>query len=183
MNETVLQNRASLNTIVARAQVLQFAYPVLVTPPSFRSPEWSIKSNTQNRPLRADAYLSADTGELKSQQTFAQRHPIDRAVGIGVAAHEGQLFGWPNQLLGLLTAIGLVVMSVSGFMMWRKRAPAGVLGAPPMMPEARVGMGFVVIISVAAIVLPVLGASLIIIYVVEKTLLSRWDKARLWLGL
>ena len=88
---------------------------------------------------------------------------IDRAVGIGVAAHDGQLFGWFNQLLGLLTALGLVAMSVSGVIMWRKRAPEGVLGAPPVMPEAKIGIGFVVIIVVAAVLLPVLGASLVVI--------------------
>ena len=35
---------------------------------------------------------------------------LDRIVGIGVAAHEGQLFGWFNQLLGLLTAIGYMTL-------------------------------------------------------------------------
>lgn len=174
---------ASLNKIVESAQVLHFAYPVLVTPPSSRSPDWSVKSNAQNRILRADAYFSAETGELKNQQHFSQRHLIDRAVGIGVAAHEGQLFGWFNQLLGLLTAIGLVLMSVSGFIMWRKRAPEGALGAPPVMPEAKIGIGFAIIIIVAAILLPVLGASLVIIFLLEKILFARWNRARVWLGL
>lgn len=173
----------SLNTIVERAQALQFAYPVLIAPPSSKSPDWSVKSNAQNRPLRADAYFSAETGELKNQQSFAQRHIIDRAVGIGVAAHEGQLFGWFNQLLGLLTAVGLIVMSVSGFVMWRKRAPQGFLGAPPVMPEAKIGVGFAAIILVAAILLPVLGVSLVVVFLLEKCLFSRWVRARVWLGL
>lgn len=184
-NQSVVNkiNPVSLNTIVLRAQILQFTYPVLVSPPSARSPDWSVKSNAQNRPLRADAYFSAETGELKSQQPFAQRHLIDRAVGIGVAAHEGQLFGWLNQLLGLLTAVGLVVMSVSGFIMWRKRAPQNALGAPPIMPEAKIGVGFIAIILVAAILLPVLGASLIVIFILERLVLSRWQSAQRWLGL
>lgn len=178
-----VSGKVSLNTIVMHAQALQFAYPVLVTPPSSRSPDWSVKSNAQNRPLRADAYFSADTGELKSQQHFAQRHPIDRAIGIGVAAHEGQLFGWFNQLLGLLTATGLVMMSVSGFLMWRKRAPQTSLGAPPVMPEAKIGAGFVAIILVAAILLPILGVSLIIIFLLERFVFTHWQSARNWLGL
>ncbi|GGY77620.1 membrane protein [Cellvibrio zantedeschiae] len=174
---------ASLNKIVAGAQNLQLAYPVLISPPSAKSPDWSAKSNAQNRPLRADAYFSATSGELTRQQHFSQRHMIDRAVGIGVAAHEGQLFGWLNQLLGLLTAMGLIALSISGFIMWRKRAPQSALGAPPAMPEAKIGMGFVIIIFAAAILLPVLGASLIVIFLLEKILFSRWTKARIWLGL
>lgn len=175
--------KISLNNIVASAQALEFAYPVLVSPPSQKTPDWSVKSNAQNRPLRADAYFSAATGELTNQQGFADRHVIDRAVGIGVAAHEGQLFGWLNQLLGLLTALGLVAMSISGFIMWRKRAPDGVLGAPPAMPEAKIGVGFAVIIFVAAVLLPVLGASLVIVFLLEQILFARWNRARVWLGL
>jgi uncharacterized iron-regulated membrane protein len=159
------------------------AYPVLVAPPSARASEWTAKSNAQNRPQRADAYFSAQTGELINYQDFSQRHLIDRVVGIGVAAHEGQLFGWFNQLLGLLTALGLILISVSGFIMWRKRAPSGVLGAPPIMPEAKIGKGFVVIILLAAVVLPVLGISLIAIFIVEKIIFSHWSGAKNWLGL
>jgi uncharacterized iron-regulated membrane protein len=180
---TEIKQPASLNSIVIGAQLLQFSHPVLISPPSQKTPDWSVKSNAQNRPLRADAYFSATTGDLTNQQRFADRHVIDRAVGIGVAAHEGQLFGWFNQLLGLLTALGLVALSISGFVMWRKRAPNGVLGAPPSIPEAKIGVGFVVIILVAAVLLPVLGVSLIVIFLVERIVFAHWNRARVWLGL
>lgn len=175
---------ASLNVIIPSAQQLHLAYPVLVTPPSQKSIHWSIKSNAQIRRLRSDAYFDAHTGELVNQHSFSQRHIIDRAVGIGIAAHEGQLFGWFNQLLGLLTALGLVFMSIAGFIMWRKPAPKGarILGAPPAMPDAKIGFGFVAIIVIAAILLPLLGASLIIIVAFEKLVLPRWKRAQLWLG-
>jgi uncharacterized iron-regulated membrane protein len=178
-----LQKIVSLNLMVESAQQLQLVYPVLIAPPSANSSTWSAKSNAQNRPLRAEAYFSAQTGELIRLQTFAQRQLVDRVIGIGVAAHEGQLFGWFNQLLGLLTALGLLLISVSGFIMWRKRAPEGVLGAPPAMPEAKIGYGFVAIILSAAILLPVLGASLVIILLLEKLIFSRWASAKQWLGL
>ncbi len=183
MNKSEPVKSVSLNTIAQNAQQLHLAYPVLVTPPSQKSIHWSAKSNAQNRPLRSDAYFDSKTGALINQHSFSQRHIVDRAVGIGIAAHEGQLFGWFNQLLGLLTAIGLVFMSIAGFIMWRKRAPQGVLGAPPVMPEAKIGIGFAVIILVAALLLPVLGASLIIIALLEKLILSRWERARVWLGI
>jgi uncharacterized iron-regulated membrane protein len=156
---------------------------VWVSPPSAGMAQWSVKSNAQNRPLRTEAYFSAQTGEIVNYQTFSQRHVIDRAVGIGVAAHEGQLFGWLNQLLGLMTALGLILISISGFIMWRKRAPSGFLGAPPAIPEAKVGKGFVIIIMAAAVLLPVLGISLVVILLLEKFIFSHWPHARNWLGL
>jgi uncharacterized iron-regulated membrane protein len=104
-------------------------------------------------------------------------------VGVGIAADEGQLFAPFNQMLGVLTAAGLVTPCVSAFVMWRRRAPDGVLGAPPPIPDARIGMGLAAIILAAAILLPVLGASLIVLALAERGLLARRPSARRWLGL
>lgn len=146
-------------------------------------PYWAAKSNSQNRPLRAEAYFDPQTGELVSRQSFEDRHTLDKIVGVGIAAHEGQLFGWVNQLLGLLTAIGLVLLSVTGVIMWRKRSPQGVLGAPPALPQAKFSIGFLVIIFTAAVLLPLLGASIIAVLIIEKVLVVRWNWAKNWLGL
>jgi uncharacterized iron-regulated membrane protein len=51
------------------------------------------------------------------------------------------------------------------------------------MPEAKIGVGFAVIICVAAVLLPVLGASLAILFLLERIVFSRWSRARVWLGL
>jgi len=67
--------------------------------------------------------------------------------------------------------------------MWRRRAPDGVLGAPPPIPDARIGVGLAVIIVVAGLLLPVLGASLVVLAVIERLILRRWAPARRWLGL
>jgi uncharacterized iron-regulated membrane protein len=86
-------------------------------------------------------------------------------------------------VLGVITAAGLVTLCVSAFVMWRRRAPEGVLGAPPPIPDARVGAGLAVLILVSAVLLPVLGASLLVLALVEWGLLARWPSARRWLGL
>jgi uncharacterized iron-regulated membrane protein len=44
-------------------------------------------------------------------------------------------------------------------------------------------MGLAAIILVAAILLPVLGASLIVLALAERGVLARWPSARRWLGL
>lgn len=173
----------SLEMIVARASEMRLAPPVLVSPPTSRTPYWKISSDAANRPLRATIWLSPQTGELVAREDFTGRHIIDRIVGYGVAAHEGQLFGWANQLLGLLTAVGLMTLCISAFVMWRKRAPAGVLGAPPPIPDTRIGAALAAIIVVAGLFLPVLGASLIVIALLERIILSRWPACRAWLGL
>jgi uncharacterized iron-regulated membrane protein len=173
----------TIDAIVVRATALNLSPPVLVAPPRSSQPYWSVKSDAANRPLRADVFLSPQTGEIAARRDFSDRHVIDQVVGFGVAAHEGQLFGPLNQALGLLTAAGLVVLSVSAFVLWRRRAPAGVLGAPPAIPDARIGAGLGALILVAAVLLPVLGISLVLVALAEQLVLRRWPAARRWLGL
>jgi uncharacterized iron-regulated membrane protein len=174
---------ASIDLILKRAEALHLAAPVLLTPPAKGTAVWWAKSNAQNRPRRDNVALSAATGDVVQRDDFAGRPLIDRIVGVGVAAHEGQLFAPLNQMLGVVAALGLVILSISAFVLWRRRAPAGVLGAPPPIPDGRVGFGLGALILVAACLLPVLGACLILIAIVERLALTRWPSARRWLGL
>jgi len=95
---------------------------------------------------------------------FDGKPMLDRVIGVGIAAHEGQLFGIANQLLGLATALGLITICVSAVVMWWRRRPGGTLG----VPAARVD-GFTIraplmaLIVCLAILLPVLGASLLVL--------------------
>lgn len=172
-----------VDTIVANASALNLAAPVLITPPGRSDPNWWAKSDAQNRPAREDVVLSAMTGEVLARKTFGEKHIIDQIVGVAIAAHEGQLFAPLNQVLGVLTALGLVTLCISAFVMWRRRAPQGALGAPPPIPDARIGWGLGAIILACAILLPVLGISLLVLGAVEWIALRRLPFVRKWLGL
>lgn len=164
-------------------RALDLPPPVQVTPPGKRSPVWKVKSETQNRPQRVELELDPATGEVTRRSGFADRHPIDQVVGVMIAAHEGQLFGPFNQALGVLTAIGLVTLSVSAAVLWWRRRPSGVLGAPERLGEGGVGKGWVVLVIALGLFLPVLGVSLVVIGLVETLILRRLPTARRWLGL
>ncbi len=184
MNHAGMTHTAvSLDDVVANAATMNLAPPVLIQPPSAKSPYWQVKSDAANRPQAATVFLSPETGEVVSRQGFSDKHIIDQIVAVGIAAHEGQLFGPLNQILALLTALGLVTLCVSAFVMWRSRAPAGVLGAPPPIPDNRIGMTLGAIIVVAGLLLPVLGICLIAIAALEWGVLKHWPAARRWLGL
>ncbi len=169
--------------LLAGATGLQLAPPVLLSEAKGQPNVWQAKSQHQNRPLRSDAWLDGNSGEVIKVKTFAERSLIDRMVGIGVAAHEGQLFGWFNQFLGVVTAVGLVAMSVSGFVLWRRRKPVRELGAPPPLPDARMGKTVATITLVLAAVLPLLAISLLLVVLLEWLVLRRFAASRRWLGL
>jgi uncharacterized iron-regulated membrane protein len=174
---------ANLDDIVASARASQLQPPVVVFPPDAKNKDWRAISQTQNRPLGATVKFDAVDGAFLGKQVFGDKHPIDQAIGIGIALHEGQLLGPLNQAIGLLTAFGLMLLSVSAFVMWRKRAPNGVLGAPPPLPNQRIGFGLCILIIGFGVFLPVMGASLLLIALLERFILVRIPAVRIWLGL
>ena len=94
---------------------------------------------------------------------------LDRVVGVGIAAHEGQLFGPANQALGLFAALGLITLCISAIVMWWRRRPDGRLGVPaPRVPEFRIGKALGSAIVALGIFLPMLGLALILLWIFER---------------
>ena len=178
------QDMTAFDRVAVTVSSLKLEHPVVVAPPaSADSDEWTAKSMTANRPYRVNLVVSGKSGEIVSREDFKDKHLIDKVVSTGIAAHEGQLFGWPNQLLGLLTAIGLVLLSVSGVIMWWRRRDQGVLGAPKVMLSPRLSFGLVVLVVLFGVYLPLFGASLVFVLLAEFAVLKRIPKVRDWLGL
>jgi uncharacterized iron-regulated membrane protein len=179
----------SLSQIVQKASAENMPFPVKVLPPGapqrFGPPAgmvWTVKSEAQNRPLNRSVTFDMASGRELKRTGFADKHVIDRWVNYGIAWHEGQLFGWVNQLFGVLTAFGLITLSISGFVMWRRRKPDGALGAPPMPREPKKLKGVAMIILVLAVLLPLLAASLILLWLFDRLLLPRLPRLGVWLG-
>ena len=122
-------------------------------------------------------------GEETGREVFADKHVIDQVVGYGVAWHEGQLFGPVNQAIGAITAIALVGMSVTGFILWRRRRPQGQLGAPASIDVPRHGPVVLAIIGLLFCLLPLFAGSLLMILFVERFVLRRFPVIARWLGL
>jgi uncharacterized iron-regulated membrane protein len=174
---------SAVDRIVATVRPLALPAPVVIAPPARGTSNWTAKSLTANRPLRVDLVVDGKTGEIVSRQDFRNRHPVDRVVAIGIAAHEGRLFGWANQVLGLLTAIGLDTMCLSGLILWWRRRGQGVLGAPRATLRPRISIGLVTLVLLLGLYLPLFGASLVAVLLVERIVLSRIPRLRDWLGL
>ncbi|MCP1221295.1 PepSY domain-containing protein [Acetobacter orientalis] len=150
---------SGLDTVVRTASTLSLPAPVIITPSGSL---WTVRSDTQNRPLRESVIVTPD-GHVVKQETFAEKGLMDRIIGYGVAAHEGQLFGKMNQAVNLLVAMGLLMMSSAATVLWLKRKPAGSLGVPPALPTQTYGLGGIIILIILALFLPELGVSLVVL--------------------
>jgi len=171
-----------LDRVAQAVAPLGLASPVLIAPPAGHGQPWTAKSDAADRPLRVDLAIDP-SGRILTRLDFAERPLVDRLVGTGVAAHEGQWFGLANQLLNQAIALCLALLAVSGGMMWWKRRPEGLLGAPPIARERKPAAGFFVLLVLLGLYLPLLGATMLIVIAVERLVLQRLPGPRRWLGL
>ncbi|ATY31192.1 PepSY-associated TM helix domain-containing protein [Sphingomonas psychrotolerans] len=174
---------ADLDRVAAAVYPLGIAPPVLIAPPATIGAPWTVTSDAANRPLRTSITVDGGTGALTSRRDFAERHWLDRAVGYGIAAHEGALFGLANQLLGTLTALLLATLSVSGTVMWWRRRPEGLLGAPARLSRPRYGPVLIGAVLLLALAMPLFGATLSLVAVADRLMLPHCSGVRRWLGL
>ncbi|MGE0828366.1 MAG: PepSY-associated TM helix domain-containing protein [Hyphomonadaceae bacterium] len=174
---------AALNRLVPAAARLRLAPPVLLSPPrAADNGAWQVRSDSQNRTLRSTVWLNPKTGDVVARRNFNERHPIDQIIGVGVSAHEGQLFGWANQLLGLLTALGLIAVCASALWLWLRRRPPGALGAPTPTSPPRLTAALCALILLLGVLFPLFGASLAAVLALDWALVRRVPPLRRWLG-
>ncbi|SFK58211.1 PepSY-associated TM helix domain-containing protein [Methylocapsa palsarum] len=166
------------------AAALHLAPPVLITPPSSESPNWAVQSTSLNFTARESFEFDPKTLRMVKKDGFSEHGLLDKTIDVGIAAHQGQLFGWFNQLLGLLTAAGYLMLVVTSTLMWWRRRPTGSLGAPPALTRAPKLAPFLLgLIVLLGLLLPTLGLSLVAILAGELAIRRFAPGASRWLGL
>jgi uncharacterized iron-regulated membrane protein len=173
----------ALDKVVPVATRLHPPRPVWISPPSPGAHNWTISSQTQNRPLRVTYKIDADAGAVIGTEDFADENVVDKTVNVAIATHEGQLFGRINQAILLLTAIGLLLVSISATVMWWRRRPADALGAPLPAARPRFSAPLGAAIAALALLLPLFGISLLLAMVIERALVPHLPAVQRWLGL
>jgi uncharacterized iron-regulated membrane protein len=173
----------AIDTIVPIAERLPLAYPIRIVPPVKKNGSWFVRSESQNRLLRDTYTLDPASGAVLHSEGFSEQPWIDRLVGAGISWHEGHLLGVFNQVIGLVTAFGAATLAISAVVMWWRRRPVGVLGAPvplrsPSLSPVLAALGLLLAVS-----FPMLGMSALCLLLIEWLVLRRVPSVRHWLGL
>ncbi|NWA06485.1 PepSY-associated TM helix domain-containing protein [Pseudomonas gingeri] len=159
---------------IARARRIEPGYSI--TPPSTAEGVFTIAVFADDP--RNDATLHVDqyTGTVLADVRWQQYGNVARATEMGVMLHEGKLFGPLNQLAILLICLMILLSSISGVIMWWKRRPQGGLGVPPLRHDLPKWKSAMLIMFALAILFPLVGVSLIVVWVVDKLVLSRLNR-------
>jgi uncharacterized iron-regulated membrane protein len=123
-------------------------------------------------------FFDRKSSKIIDQYRFEDLGKIGKLTAIGVAFHEGRLFGSTNQILNLSAILLLLGLMISGFAMWLKRKPQKSLGAPPIAKNLKLPKRLIFLIILIGIFLPLFGASVLLILLGEQ-LFKKLKKQRI----
>lgn len=171
---TAAVDAASFDAVLAVARTVNVNTGLVeIEPPADAASAWTVTEIQRSFPTEVDAVaVDGATLEVVGRTDFADHPFMAKLARWGVDTHMGSMFGLPNQLLLVATALGIAAMVVFGYVMWWQRrptrggssralvgrpAPAGALTRAPWW-----GLTLVVAAGVAVgVFLPLLGASLV----------------------
>lgn len=162
--------RLTLDQVAAIAEAQKILRPYQISMPNGPTGVYSVR--TLSRDPRDTVYLHLDqySGTVLASIPFGELKMPAKAVVMGIALHEGRVFGRPNQLLGLAAALGSFFIAAMGAALWWSRRPKGKLGGPSMRPNAEVPQGVVWITGVLGIVFPFVGLSILLMWAADRIL-------------
>jgi len=125
-------------------------------------------------------YLDQYSGEVLEEVSWqASWGALAKATSWGINAHMGRQLGVVNGVVMGAVSLGVVFSVLSAPVMYWKRRPRGSLGLPRRPYDARLMRGVVIIALVLGVLFPLLGASMIVVAVVDHFLIRRvpWLRA------
>lgn len=162
---------------IAKAQGLVAPYET--RPPRNAEAAYWVRSASINRAEQSELIIDQYSGAVLKRHDFADNPAVARVVSQGISFHQGELYGWLNLAQNTIAAFLALVLSLSGFVAWWMRRPAGGLGIPAA-PDASLGTGMIVLVISLSILLPLVGVSLVIALILDWLIFQRlgWFQSR-----
>ncbi|CUH83040.1 PepSY-associated TM helix domain-containing protein [Thalassovita mediterranea] len=158
--------------VFAIAAAEGLAAPYEMRPPKNDSAAFWIRSAHIDRSEQTELIIDQYSGAVLKRHDFGDNPVVARAVSWGISFHQGEMYGWLNLAQNTLAALLAFALALSGFVAWWKRRPAGGLGVPAA-PDASMGWGMIALITVLSVLLPLMGASLIVALILDRLLFQR----------
>ncbi|PMC34518.1 PepSY domain-containing protein [Bacillus sp. UMB0899] len=117
------------------------------------------------------------TGAVLTDYRFENYGFIGKIVALGVTIHKGTQFGWINQLISLIICWGIIFVAFSGYYLWLIRKKKHDLSAPNA-PSSRKVKGFLILLIILGIIFPLVGLSLILVWLIDLLIIQRTPKLK-----
>lgn len=171
----------TLEDVIYIAKNENIKKPYTISMPDGESGVYTV-SNDQKPANLATLHLDQYSGAVLSDVRFKDFGITAKLIEVGIALHEGRLFGLANQVFGLIVCLGLIGIVISSFVMWRKRKPQGKLGAPNKPKDKKITRTIFYIMLVMGIIMPLVGASIIVVFLLDRFVFPRIKSFKIWLN-
>ncbi|MRX71881.1 PepSY domain-containing protein [Bacillus lacus] len=170
-----------INDIDHIAATKGIAKPYTISYPQGDTGVYTIATSHSKPGDNATLHIDQYSGAVLSDVRFADFGLLGKAITLGIALHEGRLFGLANQLLGLLVCIGIIGIVISSFLMWKKRKTKGALTAPPKPHNHRTSLVLFFTMLGLGVLMPLVGISIIIVFLVDTLLIKKIPRLKKYL--
>ncbi|MCB4379610.1 PepSY domain-containing protein [Synechococcus sp. MU1644] len=168
----------TLDTVDMLARQIGFDARYQLNLPSGADGVWTLSrdsmSNDSENPM-ADRTTHIDqyTGKILADVQFADYSLAGKAMAVGIALHMGTLGLW-SVLANTLICLSVLLLCVSGVVMWWKRRPGGLRLAAPALPrDMPLWQGAVLVGLAISLAFPMAGITLLTVLALDWLILSR----------
>lgn len=179
------RNVANLDTAVRAASEAGLRRPVTVALPADEAGVFSVigfafDAPSDERTVHVDRY----GGEVVSTYGFDDYPLLARVVAQGIGLHEGRSLGAWSMAGSTLMCLAIIFSCVTGPLMWWRRRPSrsGTMGAPrgrmPLRSTPLLAVGLVAL----GVLLPVFGASVLLVLLLDQLVVRRVPALAGWFG-
>lgn len=120
----------------------------------------------------ATIHINQYSGAVLADYRYDNYGAIGKIVAWGITLHKGTQLGFINQLVSLLICIGISFVVISGFYLWWKRKPQKTLGAPKAPSIKKMKILLALILGLG-ILFPLVGVSLVVVWLLDSLLIQR----------
>lgn len=173
-----LPQPATLDAVVLWAQANGFSGQYRVSLPAGETGVWTLMRSPhsedsagprQERTVHFDRY----TGNMLADIGYADYSLMAKAMAQGIALHKGLAGTW-NLVLNFVLLSVIMMVTVTGIVMWWKRRPQGAmrLAAPPVPADLPMWKGAVLVALLVAMAFPMAGIALLAVIAIDVLILA-----------
>lgn len=156
-----LSSQESIDTAAATARVAGLSGIIEIVRPAEEGATWTVPEMREEWKLSNDAIaVDGETGEIVDRVDHADWPLAAKLSAWLIQLHMGTLFGWINQLVLGVIALGLLVVILLGYRVWwkRRRTRPGLLA------------GTIVFLLAYSVMAPMFGISLVAFLVLDAVI-------------
>lgn len=123
----------------------------------------------------ATLHIDQYSGEVLSDYRYANYKSLGKIMAWGITVHKGLEYGLINQLAGLFICLGIILLIITGVILWWRRKPDGHFGAPKSISVLKTRTVLIMLIF-CSIIFPLFGLSVLLLYIIDHFIIQRIPK-------